>query len=52
MKKATKKLALHRETLLRLEVGTLDKVQGGVPTYGGVCCSESPSSELIPCPQV
>lgn len=42
MKKTTKKLTLHRETLLRLEEERLAEAAGGL-TDKGVCCTGSGS---------
>lgn len=53
MKKSSKKLALHRETLRFLEVSQLEHVQGGWTEF--TChnsCNSTPRSGCETCPSV
>ena len=51
MKKSSKKLALHRETLRFLEASQLEQVQGGFTEF--TChnsCNSTPRSRCEGCP--
>lgn len=43
MKKKTKALNLHRETLVRLETGRLEKAVGAATAKPAICCGMSDS---------